>query len=161
MHRQLSTDHVLTCSCILSSCPKRQKLHESRDELLRFSEFLGRGTIPGSIEAAESSDAIGGYRSGLTIAELDESWPNIAVRDARLRDPTQEIGSKRRSLKDGWPLVIFSHGSGAYRASYIFFTEFLASQGRQGASGGLVEGAYSIRLQTVHTGSQDLSELRV
>ncbi|CAE7241242.1 PLA2G7, partial [Symbiodinium pilosum] len=95
----------------------------------RFSEFLGRGTIPGSIEAAESSDAIGGYRSGLTIAELDESWPNIAVRDARLRDPTQEIGSKRRSLKDGWPLVIFSHGSGAYRASYIFFTEFLASQG--------------------------------
>ena len=95
----------------------------------RFSEFLGRGTVPGSIEAAESSDAIGGYRSGLTIADLDETWPNLAVRDARLRDPTQEIGSKRRSLKDGWPLVIFSHGSGAYRASYIFWTEFLASQG--------------------------------
>ncbi|CAE7183169.1 PAFAH2, partial [Symbiodinium necroappetens] len=93
----------------------------------RFSEFLGRGTIPGSIEAAEASDAIGGYRSGLTIAELDDSWPNLAVRDARLRDPAQEIGGK--PLKDGWPLVIFSHGSGAYRASYIFWTEFLASQG--------------------------------
>lgn len=93
----------------------------------RFSEFLGRGTIPGSIEAAEASDAIGGYRSGLTIAELDDSWSNLAVRDARLRDPAQEIGGK--PLKDGWPLVIFSHGSGAYRASYIFWTEFLASQG--------------------------------
>jgi len=92
----------------------------------RFSEFLGRGVIAGSIESAEASDAIGGYRAGLTIAELDETWPNLAVRDARLRDPTQENGGK---LKDGWPLVIFSHGSGAYRASYIFFTEFLASQG--------------------------------
>ena len=26
----------------------------------RFSEFLGRGVIPGSIEAAEAKDAIGG-----------------------------------------------------------------------------------------------------
>ena len=57
------------------------------------------------------------YRDDLTIKELDETWPNEAVRDARIRD------------SDGWPLVIFSHGSGAYRASYIFFTEFLASQG--------------------------------
>jgi len=85
----------------------------------RFSEFLGRGVIPGSIEAAEAKDAIGGYRDDLTIKELDETWPNEAVRDARIRDSDAE----------GWPLVIFSHGSGAYRASYIFFTEFLASQG--------------------------------
>lgn len=55
----------------------------------------------------------------MTIKELDETWPNEAVRDARIRDSDAE----------GWPLVIFSHGSGAYRASYIFFTEFLASQG--------------------------------
>lgn len=86
----------------------------------RFSEFLGRGAIPGSIEAAEAKDAIGGYRSDLTIKELDETWPNEAVRDARIRDPDTD---------GGWPLVIFSHGSGAYRASYIFFTEYLASQG--------------------------------
>ena len=86
----------------------------------RFSDFLGRGVIPGSIEAAEEQDAIGGYRKDLTIKELDETWPNQAVRDARIRHPDTEMG---------WPLVIFSHGSGAYRASYIFFTEFLASQG--------------------------------
>eukprot|EP00435_Cladocopium_sp_Y103_P025375 s1971_g6.t1 len=86
----------------------------------RFSEFLGRGTIPGSIQEAEEKDAIGGYRNDLTIKELDKTWPNEAVRDARIRDP---------DTKTGWPLVIFSHGSGAYRASYIFFTEFLASQG--------------------------------
>ncbi|CAK9041700.1 unnamed protein product [Durusdinium trenchii] len=89
----------------------------------RFSEFLGRGVIPGSIEAAEDKDAIGGYRSGLTVKELDETWPNEAVRDARVRDPLET------STSHGWPLVIFSHGSGAYRASYIFWTEFLASQG--------------------------------
>ena len=28
-----------------------------------------------------------------------------------------------------WPLVVFSHGSGAFRASYIYWTEFLASHG--------------------------------
>lgn len=86
----------------------------------RFSDFLGRGAIPGSIQAAEEANAIGGYRNDLTINELDETWPNESVRDARIRDP---------DTKTGWPLVIFSHGSGAYRASYIFFTEFLASQG--------------------------------
>lgn len=87
-----------------------------------YSEFLGRGAIPGSIEAAEAADAIGGYRSGLTIAELDSSWPNEAVRDARVRDPNLSTDAP-------WPVVIFSHGSGAFRGSYIYFTEFLASQG--------------------------------
>jgi hypothetical protein len=28
-----------------------------------------------------------------------------------------------------WPLVLFSHGSGAFRASYVYWTEFLASHG--------------------------------
>jgi len=89
----------------------------------RYSDFLGRGTIAGSIEAAEAADAIGGYRPGLTIAELDETWPNEAARDARVREPPSSAGMA------GWPVVVFSHGSGAFRASYIFFTEYLASQG--------------------------------
>jgi len=85
----------------------------------KYSDFLGRGAIPGSIAAAEESDAIGGYLPGLTIAQLDESWPNAAVRDARPCD----------ACSRAWPLVIFSHGSGAFRASYIYWTEFLASHG--------------------------------
>ncbi len=85
-----------------------------------YSDYLGRGAIPGSIAAAEKTSAIGGYRDGLTIAELDRTWPNEAVRDARPRAP--DPASR-------WPLVVFSHGSGAFRASYIYFTEFLASHG--------------------------------
>jgi len=85
-----------------------------------YSECLGRGAIEGSIEAAEASTALGGYREGLTIAELDAMWPGESVRDARPRN----IEGARK-----WPLVVFSHGSGAFRASYIYFTEFLASQG--------------------------------
>ena len=84
-----------------------------------YSEYLGRGAILGSIAAAEEDDAIGGYREGLTIKELDQTWPNQAVRDAR------PCGACKRP----WPLVIFSHGSGAFRASYIYWTEFLASHG--------------------------------
>lgn len=84
-----------------------------------YSDFLARGAIAGSIAAAETDDAIGGYRDGLTIAELDKTWPNQAVRDAR------PCGDSKRP----WPLVVFSHGSGAFRASYIYWTEFLASHG--------------------------------
>ena len=87
----------------------------------RYSDYLGRGTIPGSIAAAEESDAIGGYKDGLTIAQLDAEWPGAAVRDAR-PDAPELSGAK-------WPLVLFSHGSGAFRASYIYWTEFLASHG--------------------------------
>ena len=85
----------------------------------KYSEYLGRGAIPGSIAAAETDDAIGGYLPGLTIAALDASWPNQAVRDARPCD----------ACSRAWPLVIFSHGSGAFRASYLYWTEFLASHG--------------------------------
>ena len=87
----------------------------------RYSDYLGRGAIPGSIAAAEESDAIGGYRDGLTIAQLDAEWPGAAVRDAR-PDAPELSGAK-------WPLVLFSHGSGAFRASYIYWTEYLASHG--------------------------------
>eukprot|EP00930_Biecheleria_cincta_P003259 TRINITY_DN104182_c0_g1_i1.p1 TRINITY_DN104182_c0_g1~~TRINITY_DN104182_c0_g1_i1.p1 ORF type:complete len:460 (-),score=54.30 TRINITY_DN104182_c0_g1_i1:237-1460(-) len=100
----------------------------------RCSEFLGRGAIPGSIAAAESEDAIGGYRLGLTVEELDSTWPNDAVRDARPQDLQSFVGPDSKqgggdALDDRWPLVVFSHGSGAFRASYVYFTEYLASQG--------------------------------
>jgi len=86
-----------------------------------FSDFLGKGAIPGSIEKANDAGAIGGYRDGLTVSELDDSvWCNDAVRNATPRDPAS-------SFK--WPLVLFSHGAGAYRASYIYWTEYLASHG--------------------------------
>lgn len=86
----------------------------------RYSDFLARGVLPEYIARAEDPDAIGGYRPGLTIAELDGTWQNLARRDARPRDASE---GKR------WPVVIFSHGQGAFRASYVYFTEYLASQG--------------------------------
>ena len=93
----------------------------------RYSEYLGRGAIPGSIAAAEEPDAIGGYRDGLTIEQLDAEWPGRAVRDARPHAPELWADDTLPGAK--WPLVLFSHGSGAFRASYIYFTEFLASHG--------------------------------
>ena len=87
----------------------------------KYSDFFTqKNHPPDAIEAAEKPDAIGGYRDGLTIAELDKTWPNEALRDAQ---PSE------CHTPGGWPLVVFSHGSGAFRASYIYFTEFLASHG--------------------------------
>lgn len=79
-----------------------------------YSEFLLRGVVPGSIATAE--EALGGYEKGITIAELDRRYKNLAVRDVQVRDGK-------------WPLVVFSHGSGGTRVGYIYFTEFLASHG--------------------------------
>lgn len=87
----------------------------------KFSDFLGGGAIPGSIDIANGPRCMGGYRDGLTIAELDAGvWTNDAVRDAAplVSDSLQP-----------WPLVVFSHGAGAFRASYVYWTEFLASHG--------------------------------
>ena len=83
----------------------------------RYRDFLGAAT-PEIIAAAERPDAIGGYAEGLTIAALDASWPQSAMRDA----PPLPTAAP-------WPAVVFSHGSGAFRASYVFWTEFLASHG--------------------------------
>jgi len=91
----------------------------------KFSDFLGGGVIPGSIDRANSPRAIGGYRDGLTVAELDESvWINDAVRDASPAESTNPSEEEK-----GWPVVLFSHGAGAFRASYIYWTEYLASHG--------------------------------
>ena len=80
----------------------------------KYSEFILRGVVPGSI--AEAEEALGGYRKGLTIAELDGTFKNAAVRDAQVRDGK-------------WPLIVFSHGSGGTRVGYVYFTEFMASHG--------------------------------
>ena len=64
---------------------------------------------------------MGGYRKGIKISELDETWHNVAVRDARLRDADAPAA--------GWPLIVFSHGSGGMRNGYVFLTEMLASHG--------------------------------
>ena len=92
----------------------------------KYSEYLGLETCKDPEEAlakANASNSIGGYRDGISIEELDDpartTWMTNAVRDA----PVRENGGKK------FPLVVFSHGSGAYRASYSFWTEFLASHG--------------------------------
>lgn len=82
-----------------------------------YRDYLGAAS-PAIIAAAEKPDAIGGYADGLTIAMLDATWPSQSMRDAKPL-PTDHA----------WPAVVFSHGSGAFRASYIFWAEHLASHG--------------------------------
>lgn len=79
-----------------------------------YSDFLLRGSVPGSIAVAE--EALGGYLKGITVTQLDRSYKNIAARDAPVRDGK-------------WPVIVFSHGSGGTRVGYVFLTEFLASHG--------------------------------
>ena len=79
-----------------------------------YSDFLLRGSVPGSMEAANA--ALDSYRKGLNVAELDKIYKNVAVRDVQVRD-------------GHWPLLVFSHGSGGTRVGYVFFTEFMASHG--------------------------------
>jgi dienelactone hydrolase len=69
-----------------------------------YSDFLLRGSVPGSLETANA--ALDSYRKGLTVT----------VRDVQVRDGK-------------WPLLVFSHGSGGTRVGYVFFTEFMASHG--------------------------------
>jgi predicted dienelactone hydrolase len=94
----------------------------------KYSQYLGHETCPdpeAALAAANAGSAIGGYRDGISIAELDDptrtTWMTNAVREA----PLAESPASNKK----WPLVVFSHGSGAYRASYSFWTEFLASHG--------------------------------
>jgi dienelactone hydrolase len=79
-----------------------------------YSDFLLRGSVAGSMDAANA--ALDSYRKGLTVSELEKTYKNVAVRDVQVRDGK-------------WPLLVFSHGSGGTRVGYVFFTEFMASQG--------------------------------
>lgn len=92
--------------------------HADRHGANAYSEFLGPRTAS-IVAKAEAPTAIGGYADGLTIASLDERWQTQAVRDGKPLD----VGEGK------WPVVLFSHGSGAFRASYGYWTEFLASHG--------------------------------
>jgi predicted dienelactone hydrolase len=81
----------------------------------KYSEFVvGLATVPGAAEAV--ADQLNYYKPGLTLADMDRTYKNSAVRDAGVRDGT-------------WPLIVFSHGSGGTRVGYVFLTEFLASHG--------------------------------
>ena len=111
----------LTSSDSSSESPRRN----------RFSDFLG---LPSSteqrleaLEIANGPTAIGGYRDGLTVEELDDpdrtTWINSAFRDAPPLTGTVAAGGSP------FPVVLFSHGSGAYRPSYIYWCEYLASHG--------------------------------
>jgi dienelactone hydrolase len=79
-----------------------------------YSDFILRGSVPGSVDAANES--LNFYRKGLTLPELEKTYKNVAVRDVEVRDGK-------------WPLIVFSHGSGGTRVGYVFFTEFMASHG--------------------------------
>src|ERR1700677_3762337 len=79
-----------------------------------YSDFLLRGSVAGSMDAANAS--LDSYRKGLTVSELEKTYKNVAVRDVQVRDGK-------------WPLLVFSHGSGGTRVGYVFFTEFMASHG--------------------------------
>jgi len=102
--------------------------------LAKYSECLGLNTCKdpeAALAMANADSAIGGYRDGISIEELDDpsktTWLTTAVRDAPVRDGPSTSNNNNNNGK--WPLVIFSHGSGAYRVSYSFWTEFLASHG--------------------------------
>jgi predicted dienelactone hydrolase len=95
----------------------------------KFSDFVG---LKGILDRKEKKRAMslanmafGGYRDGLNLEELDNSvWINRAIRDAK---PVSADDSS--STLPQFPLIVFSHGSGAYRASYIYWCEYLASHG--------------------------------
>lgn len=81
----------------------------------KYSDFVsGINTVPGALDAVNAQ--LNMYKPGLTVAELEKTYKNVAVRDVQVRDGK-------------WPLVVFSHGSGGTRVGYVFLTEFLASHG--------------------------------
>jgi len=98
----------------------------SRMTRTKYSEYLGvKGCTNVEEATCKANEVLRMLRDGLTIEEMDDStnktWMTDAVRDVKPRD----LESKDRK----WPLVLFSHGPDACRSSYLYWTEFLASQG--------------------------------
>ena len=85
----------------------------------KYSNYLGAAT-PEVVAAANGPKAIGGYAEGVTVATLDASWPNAACRDAT-----------PRATDAPWPAVVFSHGSGAYRASSFRRADYFSNESRR------------------------------
>lgn len=75
----------------------------------RFSDFLDRGTNAALNELAA-------FAMGSDPAEVDRRFRNDAVRDARSEDGF-------------FPLLVFSHGNGSFRAQSVFWCEHMASHG--------------------------------
>lgn len=103
--------------------------------ITKFSDYLGLDLCKdpaAALRAANADNAIGGYRDGISVEELDDpartTWLTNAIRDAPARKPSKD-DANNNSETPKWPLVLFSHGSGAYRASYSFWVEYLASHG--------------------------------
>mmetsp|Transcript_4922 Transcript_4922/g.12495 ORF Transcript_4922/g.12495 Transcript_4922/m.12495 type:complete len:483 (+) Transcript_4922:46-1494(+) len=124
--RQLQTEIWYPSAALASSDPSTGLRRRNR-----FSDFLG---LPPSeerrsrvLKIANGPAAIGGYRDGLTVEELDDpdrtTWINSAFRDATPLSGAVAAGASP------FPVVLFSHGSGAYRPSYIYWCEYLASHG--------------------------------
>src|SRR5678815_3941248 len=64
----------------------------------KYSDFVsGINSVPGALDTVNAQ--LNNYKPGLTVAELEKTYKNVAVRDVQVRDGK-------------WPLVVFSHGSG-------------------------------------------------
>lgn len=75
----------------------------------KLSDFLLRGAHSGLNVAVRMA-------FGADASSLDDSFSNIAVRDARVRDGK-------------FPLIVFSHGNGGLRNQSSFWCDYMASHG--------------------------------
>ena len=75
----------------------------------KFSDFFLKGRNP-------KLNAMLGLAFKIDLKQIDETFRNLAVRDARVRDGV-------------YPLIVFSHGNGGIRSQNAFWCDHLASHG--------------------------------
>jgi len=75
----------------------------------RLLDFFNRNTDPGFTMLLQMA-------FGVDLVEVDKTFRNMAVRDARIRDGV-------------FPLILFSHGNGGLRMQNAFWCEHLAGHG--------------------------------